>query len=72
MSLCDKSFSATQYALLSAFATLGRVWVGPMAGVLAPSTGWPIFFLLSMLLAVPGLMLLIKLKSKINALENNA
>ncbi len=71
MSLCNKSFSATQYALLSAFATLGRVWVGPMAGVLAPGTGWPLFFLLSMVLAVPGLLLLVKLQSKINALETN-
>jgi PAT family beta-lactamase induction signal transducer AmpG len=71
MSLCNKSFSATQYALLSAFATLGRVWVGPMAGVLAPGTGWPLFFLLSMLLAVPGLLLLLRLQPKINALETN-
>ncbi len=32
MALCDRRFSATQYALLSALAALGRVYVGPAAG----------------------------------------
>ena len=41
MSLCNQRFTATQYALLSAFASVGRVWVGPLAGVLAESIGWP-------------------------------
>ena len=35
MSLCNQRFTATQFALLSAFASVGRVWVGPLAGVLA-------------------------------------
>jgi MFS transporter, PAT family, beta-lactamase induction signal transducer AmpG len=61
--------SATQYALLSAFATIGRVWVGPMAGVIAPQTGWPVFFLLSVLMAIPGLLLLAKLKDRILNLD---
>ena len=47
MSLCNHRFTATQYALLSAFASVGRVWVGPLAGVLAQSIGWPEFFVLS-------------------------
>jgi PAT family beta-lactamase induction signal transducer AmpG len=41
MSLTSQRFTATQYALLSAFASVGRVWVGPLAGVLAESIGWP-------------------------------
>jgi Zn-dependent protease with chaperone function len=41
MSLCNQRFTATQFALLSAFASVGRVWVGPLAGVLAESIGWP-------------------------------
>ena len=32
MALCDRRFSATQYALLSALAAFGRVYVGPAAG----------------------------------------
>ncbi len=70
MGLCHRQFSATQYALLSAFATIGRVWVGPMAGVLAPQAGWPMFFILSVLMAIPGLLLLVKLKDRILNLDN--
>ncbi|HRD99627.1 MAG TPA: MFS transporter, partial [Rubrivivax sp.] len=55
MSLCQQRFSATQYALLSAFGAVGRVWVGPLAGVMAESIGWAGFFLLSTGLAMPAL-----------------
>ncbi|MEX8516745.1 MAG: MFS transporter, partial [Leptothrix ochracea] len=57
------------YALLSAFASVGRVWVGPMAGVLAESIGWPAFFLLSTAAALPALALLIWLKPAVRLLE---
>lgn len=69
MALSDRAFSATQYALLSALATIGRVWVGPMAGVLAPVTGWPVFFVLSTLLALPGLLMLVALGKHIRQLD---
>ena len=59
MALCDRRFTATQYALLSAFASVGRVWVGPVAGVLAESIGWPTFFVVSTLVALPGLVVLV-------------
>ncbi len=69
MSLCNRSYSATQYALLSAFATVGRVWVGPLAGVLAQSVGWPTFFLVSTVVALPALLLLARLRQPIAWLE---
>ncbi|CAD5373272.1 AmpG permease [Rubrivivax sp. A210] len=69
MSLCDRRFTATQYALLSAFAAVGRVWVGPLAGVLAESIGWPTFFVVSTVLAVPALLLLLQLRASVQALE---
>ncbi|HEV8312977.1 MAG TPA: MFS transporter [Burkholderiaceae bacterium] len=69
MSLCNQRFTATQYALLSAFASVGRVWVGPLAGVLAESIGWPTFFVISTILAVPALLLLIPLRRSVQALE---
>ena len=47
MALCNQRFTATQFALLSAFASVGRVWVGPLAGVLAEAIGWPHFFVVS-------------------------
>lgn len=58
MSLCNKNFSATQYALLSSLAALGRVLVGPSAGVLVETSGWANFFVLTFFTALPGLILL--------------
>ncbi|XVJ71402.1 MAG: MFS transporter [Rhizobacter sp.] len=69
MSLCNQKFTATQFALLSAFASIGRVWVGPLAGVLAESIGWPTFFILSTIVAVPALVMLWWLRQPIKALE---
>lgn len=69
MSLCNQRFTATQFALLSAFASVGRVWVGPLAGVLAETIGWPRFFLLSTLAALPALWMLWGLRQPIRALE---
>ena len=68
MSLCNRRFSATQFALLSAFASVGRVWVGPLAGVLAQSIGWPAFFLASIVVALPALVLLAVLRRPIDML----
>jgi PAT family beta-lactamase induction signal transducer AmpG len=58
MSLCDKRFSATQYALLSALAAVGRVYVGPAAGLLVSALGWAPFFFLTFVIALPGIALL--------------
>ena len=69
MSLCNQRFTATQYALLRAFAAVGRVWVGPLAGVLAESIGWPAFFLVSTVAALPALALLAMLRRPIDLLE---
>jgi PAT family beta-lactamase induction signal transducer AmpG len=69
MSLCTQRFTATQYALLSAFASVGRVWVGPLAGVLAESIGWPAFFIVSTVLAAPALAMLWWLRTAVQALD---
>jgi PAT family beta-lactamase induction signal transducer AmpG len=69
MSLCNQRFTATQYALLSAFASVGRVWVGPLAGVMAETIGWPSFFIASTVLALPALLMLWWLRAPVRALE---
>jgi len=56
--LCHKKFSAAQFALFSAFASLGRVIVGPFAGVAVKFLGWTDFFFLSFFVCLPGLILL--------------
>ena len=58
MSLCNPSFSATQYALLSSLMAVSRDILVAPAGKLAAQTGWPLFFLLTLVAAVPGLALL--------------
>jgi PAT family beta-lactamase induction signal transducer AmpG len=69
MSLTSQRYTATQYALLSAFASVGRVWVGPLAGVLAEALGWPVFFIISTVAAVPALLMLMHLRPALQALE---
>ncbi|XTZ37464.1 muropeptide MFS transporter AmpG [Salmonella enterica] len=62
MTLCNKSFSATQFALLSALSAVGRVYVGPLAGWFVSSYDWPTFYLFSIFVALPGLFLLLLCK----------
>ena len=57
MSLCNQRFTATHYAMLSAFAAVGRIYVSPLSGVLSISIGWPAFFLFSIAVAVPGVVM---------------
>ena len=61
--LCDKKFSATQFAFFSAIASLSRVFIGPFAGISAHFMGWPTFFFLSFFLSLPGLGLLWALRN---------
>ena len=65
MSLCNHSFSATQYALLSALASLGRVLFGPVTGELVAAIGWANFFLVTFVAALPGLWLLWLLRDQL-------
>ena len=69
MGLTQQRFTATQFAMLSAFASVGRVWVGPLAGVLAESIGWPAFFIVSTVLALPALGLLWVMRHAVRRLE---
>jgi PAT family beta-lactamase induction signal transducer AmpG len=71
MSLTSQRFTATQYALLSAFSSVGRVWVGPLAGVLAESIGWPSFFVVATLLSLPALVMLWVMRHTIHALDSD-
>lgn len=57
-SLCNISYTATQYALLSSFMAFARTLFSTPSGYLAENMGWISFFLLTTLAAVPGLLLL--------------
>lgn len=58
MSLCDKRYTATQYALLSSFAAVSRVIAGAPTGYLVLAMGWTPFFILCALTAIPGLLMI--------------
>ncbi|WP_258231425.1 muropeptide transporter [Achromobacter pulmonis] len=72
MALCRQRFSATQFALLSALSAVGRTYLaGPLTPPLVDSLGWPGFFLLTVLIALPGLVLLHMLRGTIETMEKN-
>jgi len=56
--LCNRSFTATQYALLTSFMAVGRTILASGGGWLADHTDWVTFFILTAFLAVPGMLLL--------------
>jgi MFS transporter, PAT family, beta-lactamase induction signal transducer AmpG len=63
--LCNNPLhTATQYALLTALAAVGRTYLSAGAGFIAESTGWPLFFIISALTALPSLVLLVWLQQR--------
>jgi PAT family beta-lactamase induction signal transducer AmpG len=58
-SLCSPAYTATQYALLSSLAAVGRTLVASSGGVLAERLGWVTFFLLTTVATLPALALLV-------------
>jgi PAT family beta-lactamase induction signal transducer AmpG len=59
--LCNRAFTATQYALLTSFMAVGRTILASAGGWLADHVDWVSFFALTALLAIPGLALLLYL-----------
>ncbi len=70
MALCKHEFSATQFALLSALSAVGRTYLaGPLTPPLVQSLGWPFFFVITVLIAIPGLLLLYMRRAEIDGLD---
>jgi len=59
-SITNKKFTATQYALLTSIMGIPRVLASAPTGFLAAHSGWPAFFVFCALIAIPGLLLLLK------------
>jgi PAT family beta-lactamase induction signal transducer AmpG len=68
VSQCSPSYSATQYALLSALAVVPRVLMGAIAGQVVAAIGWANFFVVTCLTATPGLILLVIFRRRLNEL----
>lgn len=59
----DKRFTATQYALLSSLMGVPRVLVAAPSGWFAGGVGWELFFIACSMMAIPGLLLLMRFRS---------
>ncbi|MEW6109725.1 MAG: AmpG family muropeptide MFS transporter [Nitrospirota bacterium] len=59
-SITNKKFTATQYALLSSLMGVPRVLASAPTGFLAKNMGWESFFIVCTLIAIPGMLLLLK------------
>jgi PAT family beta-lactamase induction signal transducer AmpG len=69
MALCDVRYSAFQYALLSSIALLPRYALGYPAGWMADHAGWYAYYVVSFVVALPGLAIVWVKRSEINALD---
>ncbi len=69
MALCDVRFSAFQYALLSTLALLPRYSLGGPAGWLADHGGWDVYFIVSFVIGLPGVLLVWLLRNRIRELD---
>ncbi len=58
--MTNKKFTATQYALLSSLMGVPRVLISSSTGFLAEGMGWFSFFILCTLIALPGMVMLVK------------
>jgi PAT family beta-lactamase induction signal transducer AmpG len=70
MAMCNHRYTATQYALLSSLAALGRIFIGPSSGFIVESVGWATFFFITALAALPGLWLLWWLRHEVSILKS--
>jgi PAT family beta-lactamase induction signal transducer AmpG len=59
-SITNKKFTATQYALLTSLMGVPRVIASAPTGFLAKNVGWESFFIACALIAIPGMLLLLK------------
>jgi PAT family beta-lactamase induction signal transducer AmpG len=56
--MTQKRFSAAQYALFSTLFGIGRIVAGPIAGYTVDAVGWSWFFLATIPLGIPGMIML--------------
>ncbi len=64
-SLTDKRFTATQFALLTSFMGMPRVFAAAPTGYMVGEFGWSGFFLFCTLIAIPGILLIIWLHKRL-------
>ncbi|WP_088330602.1 MFS transporter [Lacimicrobium sp. SS2-24] len=68
--LCNRAFTASQYALLASIGTFGRTTLGAYSGVIVDylDGNWQVFFVLTALMVLPSLLLLYLIRDKVKAI----
>ena len=63
--LCNTNYTGTQFALFTSFMAFGRTFLSASSGWVVEMTGWFDFFLISTIVALPGLLLLVWMMRKL-------
>ncbi|WP_448569363.1 AmpG family muropeptide MFS transporter [Thalassotalea ganghwensis] len=68
--LCNKSFTASQYALMASLGTFGRVMLGSYSGIIVDwlDGNWALFFVLTSLMVIPSLAFLYSIRTPLTRL----
>jgi len=68
--LCNKTFTASQYALMASLGTFGRVMLGSYSGIIVDwlDGNWSLFFVLTALMVIPSLLFLYSIRKPLTAL----
>ncbi|MBT0585370.1 MFS transporter [Alteromonas sp. SM 2104] len=72
--LCNKAFSASQYALMASLGVLGRTVLASGSGFIVDGLdgNWSVFFALTAVMVIPSLLFLYRIRHKIHALEQRS
>jgi PAT family beta-lactamase induction signal transducer AmpG len=69
--LCNRAFSATQYALMASLSVAGRTSVASYSGILVDylDGNWSLFFVITALMVIPSLGFLFLIRENIKKVE---
>lgn len=69
--LCNRAFSATQYALMASLSVFNRTLLGSSSGILVDflNGDWQLFFVITALMVIPSLIILYRLRESIGHIE---
>jgi len=68
--MCNRAFTASQYALMASLGTLGRTLLASYSGLLVDylDGNWAVFFIITALMVIPGLLLLYRIRHRLKAM----
>ena len=69
--LCNVAYTATQYALLSSLMSFARDVCAATSGLVAAMVSWDVFFIITSLMVIPGLVVLYILQCREGELNSH-